>query len=140
MTQRICSIEGCERPNHSRSMCKMHYKRKGGNGQLYVRTSGAGVPVAERLASGLLVQPDGCIVWTRSVDRWGYGRITANGKQVGTHRVAYEIAYGPIPDGLLVRHSCDNPPCCNPAHLLLGTVQDNADDRVARGRGYRPSA
>jgi len=136
VTQRICSIEGCERASHSRGMCKMHYKRKGGNGQLYR----SAVSASERLASGLSVQPNGCIEWINSVDRWGYGRIRFGGKTVGTHRAAYVLAYGPIPEGLLVRHSCDNPPCCNPEHLLLGTVQDNVDDRVARNRSYRPSA
>lgn len=50
------------------------------------------------------------------------------------HRLAYTIAVGPIPDGLEVCHSCDNPPCCNPKHLFLGTGSENAIDRVAKGR------
>lgn len=48
--------------------------------------------------------------------------------------MAYELSNGPIPDGLLVRHSCDNPPCCNPAHLLTGTTADNMRDRDERNR------
>ncbi len=51
-----------------------------------------------------------------------------------THRIAWEEANGPIPEGLHVLHSCDNPPCCNVGHLFLGTAQDNADDKVAKGR------
>lgn len=50
------------------------------------------------------------------------------------HRVAYTISHGFIPAGLVVRHRCDNPPCCNPAHLTIGSVRDNVRDRDERGR------
>lgn len=50
------------------------------------------------------------------------------------HRVAYELINGPIPEGLMVRHKCDNPPCCNPSHLTTGTAKDNAQDAVSRHR------
>jgi hypothetical protein len=50
------------------------------------------------------------------------------------HRIAYELAYGPIADGLQVLHRCDNPPCCNPAHLFLGTIKENIHDAMAKGR------
>jgi hypothetical protein len=53
---------------------------------------------------------------------------------VGTHRVAYEAAFGSIPDGMNVLHTCDNPPCCEPEHLWLGTDADNAADRKKKGR------
>lgn len=55
-----------------------------------------------------------------------------------THRVAWESANGPIPGGLRVLHRCDNPPCCNPAHLFLGTAAENADDMVQKGRQHHP--
>lgn len=78
---------------------------------------------------------NGCRVWTRALfGAGGYGAFWLNGKTVVAHRVAFEIANGPIPEGLLVRHKCDNRPCVNPEHLELGTHADNANDAMVRGR------
>jgi DNA-binding XRE family transcriptional regulator len=54
----------------------------------------------------------------------------------GAHRVAYEFGVGPIPDGLFVLHECDNPKCCNPAHLRVGTQAENIRQCVERGRKH----
>lgn len=76
----------------------------------------------------------GCAEWTGARSRGGHGQIGIDGRRVGTHRVAWTLAYGPIPDGMFVCHRCDNPPCVNPAHLFLGTALDNMRDMVTKGR------
>lgn len=80
--------------------------------------------------------PDACHEWTGSRQSKGYGRMwgSVSRRPVNAHRVAYVLAYGLIPAGLVVRHRCDNPPCCNPAHLTLGTQRDNVHDRDERDR------
>ena len=83
--------------------------------------------------------PDGtCWEWQAHKLPFGYGSFRMRGRIWKAHRAAFILTIGPIPDGLVVRHTCDNPPCCNPAHLLLGTHQDNSDDQVARGRSRSP--
>lgn len=112
--------------------------------------------IAPRLRDLYVVTPSGCWEWQRERNGQGYGvcnpeffgvpevgfRKVASAKRSKrgyqmralAHRVSYAQNIGPIPDGLIVRHRCDNPPCVNPAHLELGTRTDNAKDRVERGR------
>ncbi len=82
----------------------------------------------------LLIEKDGCLIFTSTKNSDGYGRFSFNGKNRMAHKVAYEYWNGKIPDGLQVCHSCDNPPCCNPKHLFLGTNKENMEDKVAKGR------
>ena len=83
---------------------------------------------------GWTVADNGCWEICGTRHRQGYGVIKVGGHDKYAHRLAYETWVGPIPDGLVVRHKCDNPPCINPEHLELGTVQDNVNDREERGR------
>lgn len=82
---------------------------------------------------------DDCWNYTGATQGFGHGIITIwTGRRQShsekAHRVAWEIANGPIPAGLCVCHKCDNPPCCNPAHLFLGTSAENNQDRARKGR------
>ncbi|SRR6266436_5199298 len=76
---------------------------------------------------------DGCCEWTGLKDKDGYGRFYAKWK-ISSHRFSWELFYGPIPDGLLVLHTCDNTSCIKPTHLFLGTHKDNMADCVSKGR------
>lgn len=79
----------------------------------------------------------GCWEWTFGRLTDGYGRFKIDGKEEYVHRVAWEMANGPIPEGLLVCHTCDVRNCVNPAHLFLGTTLENVRDSIAKGRFTR---
>lgn len=64
----------------------------------------------------------------------GYGQMRLGGRQLQAHRIAFHLGTGVDPVGLLVCHRCDNPPCCNPAHLFLGSYLDNNRDCASKGR------
>jgi hypothetical protein len=77
--------------------------------------------------------PDVCWDWQGKYDPRGYGRIFIRDTQIAAHRVAYQIAYGPIPDGLCVCHRCNRPACVNHHHLYLATAGENTHDAWADG-------
>lgn len=98
-------------------------------------------PVEERFLRNLGEATDrGCILWTSTKSHSGYGLISLNdgtGNRLLTHRLAWEIANGPIPEGICVLHECDNRLCVNADHLFLGTRGDNNRDKYSKGREAR---
>jgi hypothetical protein len=91
----------------------------------------------ERFWEKVEKKENGCWEWTAYKMRLGYGMFTFDKIFQLAHRIAWKITNGPIPEGLDVLHRCDNPPCCNPDHLFLGTHKDNMQDCVSKGRIYR---
>jgi hypothetical protein len=83
--------------------------------------------------------PEDCWLWHGSIDG-EYPAITLRNRKdekqvrIKAHRMSYLLYVGPIPGGLYCLHICDEPRCCNPAHLFLGTIKDNTEDMVGKGR------
>lgn len=93
--------------------------------------------IARFWAKVKILGPEDCWEWKASLNGCGYGHVGINGKMFISHRVAWELTYGPIPKGLCICHKCDNPPCINPNHLFIGTQQDNVTDMESKGRAVR---
>lgn len=132
-----CGVDDCPRAARIKGYCNRHYKnfhRTGNPVPLHER------PLEVRLREvGWMVTESGCWEWKGHRDDAGYGTFQASRlgfESTRAHRVMYEHFVGPIPDGLLVRHTCDNPPCVNPDHLIPGTALDNALDMIERGRHW----
>lgn len=78
---------------------------------------------------------EGCWEWTGATTKGGYGHTRdENQRQIDAHRLAWILTYGPIPDGLLICHHCDNRKCVRPDHLFLATQKDNIQDALNKGR------
>jgi hypothetical protein len=80
---------------------------------------------------------DGCWIWTGGTNKRGYGKIRVDGRTTSTHRAAYLLAHGSIPQSLFVLHHCDTPSCVRPDHLYAGAHVDNMRDRKERDRTAR---
>jgi hypothetical protein len=78
---------------------------------------------------------DECWEWQAATSGKGYGKMCTDYRYDATHRIAYRAFHGNIPNDLIVMHKCDNRLCVNPSHLFTGTVKDNADDMMRKGRG-----
>jgi hypothetical protein len=87
----------------------------------------------QRFEEKFVVTPS-CWTWTGGRTSKGYGRIRVGNLTTTAHRVSYKLYVADIPDGMIVCHRCDNPPCVNPDHLFVGTHGDNMKDKVQKGR------
>jgi HNH endonuclease len=87
-----------------------------------------------RFEAKIAKAPDGCWLWMGAHNSRGYGRFKIKGRLECAHRVAWTIYRGPIPKGMQVLHRCDQPRCCNPEHLFLGTHMTNVIDALQKGR------
>lgn len=138
---RPCSVEGCDKLHYGKGLCDMHYRRMRATGDPLVVHKMRGT-VEERLNRRTVKDAaTGCWLWMGATTDKGYGAIQGGGrgsKMLLAHRVSYEIHKGPIPSGMLVLHSCDNPQCINPEHLRLGTQSENILEAFAKGRKYAP--
>ncbi|NDC95747.1 HNH endonuclease [bacterium] len=89
----------------------------------------------EELFFSKVLKTESCWIWTGFRFPFGYGNFyIGKNKNISTHRYSYELHKGEIPEGMVVMHTCDNPPCVNPEHLVLGTQGDNLRDMMAKGR------
>jgi hypothetical protein len=128
-----CIAEDCGAATVARGLCNRHYlaARAAGELQQYgTRKSSPEERLRAKVAAG---GPDDCWPFGGTTDRRGYGVIYFEGKNRGAHRLAFYFANGHWPEPECL-HSCDNPPCCNPAHLSEGTRVENMQQAAERGR------
>lgn len=142
----ICSFSGCDNPRWARGFCGTHYQQWRSGGELYPinekqRPKGLPAKDLERwFWSQFEENDDGCLVWTRYLNPRGYGQVSWSGRAVLTHRIAWELKNGVIPDGMQLDHACWNHACGNVDHLRVVTNKENNENRSPKIRnrtGFR---
>ena len=122
MTEKTCSVEGCQRGYRARGFCSSHYNKGLRDGTLEIVQHQR--PDDERFWSFVDAEAD-CWVWTGSRHPTGYGQFAAKGGTKRSHRFAWELLVGEIPHAMTLDHICRNKPCVNPDHMEVVTAQEN---------------
>jgi hypothetical protein len=142
MTLKVCSVPGCDIQTNKTYLCNGHYKRmrRGDTSTAPIAKRRDGMSLIERVRDQTVTSDDAdCWIFSGYTNANGYGQLRSSGACVFAHRVALIDAVGEPPEGKPhALHSCDNPPCVNPAHLRWGSDLDNVRDmrernRIARG-------
>ena len=128
----------CAERAHARALCLKHYARWRTHGDpaktLIPTRQLTAIETFQYYMPGAPPSDDSCWEWAGYVNQQGYGVIRKRQVGIAAHRLAFEHWNGSIPQGLVIRHSCDNRRCVQPKHLLLGTPADNNRDMMSRGR------
>jgi hypothetical protein len=148
----ICSAPGCSNRVNAHGLCYKHERRMRVYGSLDLPPK----PSDEDRFWAQVDKSDDCWEWTGGRSQYGYGRFCYNATYAQAHRYAWQVACGPIPDGMMILHTCDNRVCVRNddegwyeingvlhprrGHLWLGTLDDNMRDMVEKGRQSRGEA
>lgn len=135
-----CKVADCGRIGNHKGLCAAHALRLRNYGDTFPDR-----PIVTKRPRGMSPEQvyeyflpeqrgDSCWEWQGVIAKIGYGQVVVNGRAVYGHRLAWEVTHGEIPEGMQVRHSCDNRKCVNPKHLSLGTFYDNMQDAIDRRR------
>lgn len=126
-----CLVDDCPKYAYLSGYCNAHYLRLQRTGS----PTGSRRKTPEERFWSKVEKTDGCWNWTAYIMPQGYGRMNVNGKLVMVHRLAYEFAKGPVPEGMEVDHVCFHRACVNPDHLRLTTHKQNNEHMKGAQRG-----
>lgn len=137
MKDGTCIWSTCNRPTQGgQSLCMAHARRKWVGSppmDAPIRANRRGMPLVERVMEQTTREGE-CVIFTGSKTTAGYGKIGTKNGMLSAMKVVWEHRHGPVPQGMLIRHTCDNPPCVDIDHLIIGTAKDNTRDMMLRGR------
>lgn len=129
-----CSVDHCNEQAKCKGLCLRHYKRFHYCGSTVVSRPCYHEPIDKKFWRYVDKKSiNECWIWTGRTDKDGYGSIRDGNLNKRAHRVSYELNIAPIPNGKMIRHSCNNPSCVNPNHLIPGTQFDNMAYRKKAG-------